>query len=163
MGFKVFDLQCEQGHLFEGWFRSHEDYEMQQSKALVTCPMCNVSSVHRVPSAPRLNMGATEAVARNEPQSTPTESTSESHDNSQTVSPEVAQLQASILQHMRKVVQSAENVGTQFAHEARRMHEGESKPRPIRGVATPQERESLAEEGITVYDVPDFLDDDRLN
>lgn len=34
MALKVFDLQCEQGHVFEGWFGSHEDYDAQQARDL---------------------------------------------------------------------------------------------------------------------------------
>jgi hypothetical protein len=59
-------------------------------------------------------------------------------------------------------VRSTENVGERFAAEARRMHAGEIEERAIRGTATPQERESLAQEGIAVMPIPDFLDDDRL-
>ncbi|MCV6806525.1 DUF1178 domain-containing protein, partial [Achromobacter ruhlandii] len=34
--------------------------------------------------------------------------------------------------------------------------------RPVRGTATREEREALAEDGIDVMAVPDFLDDERL-
>jgi hypothetical protein len=66
------------------------------------------------------------------------------------------------MQQMRDFVRKTENVGDQFADEARRIHEGESDDRPIRGTATPQEREALAEEGIAVVALPEFLDTDRL-
>ena len=74
----------------------------------------------------------------------------------------MAQLQAEVLRHIRQIVRSTENVGAKFAEEARRMHDGETEERAIRGTATPQEREQLAEEGIAVMPIPDFLDDDRL-
>ena len=41
---KVFDLQCEAGHGFEGWFGSEEDYQSQCARGLLTCPLCG--SVH---------------------------------------------------------------------------------------------------------------------
>jgi hypothetical protein len=66
------------------------------------------------------------------------------------------------MQQMRDFVRKTENVGDQFADEARRIHEGGSDDRPIRGTATPQEREALAEEGIAVVALPEFLDIDRL-
>jgi hypothetical protein len=71
-------------------------------------------------------------------------------------------LQAEVLKHIRQIVRSTENVGARFAQEARRIHDGEVTERPIRGTATPQEREELAEEGIAVMPIPAFLDDDRL-
>ena len=32
----VFDLSCSQGHRFEGWFGSSEDYASQQERGLVS-------------------------------------------------------------------------------------------------------------------------------
>ena len=75
---------------------------------------------------------------------------------------QIAQMQAFVLQQMRELVSNTENVGERFAEEARRIHAGESDERPIRGIATREERESLAEEGIAVVSLPDFLDVDRL-
>jgi hypothetical protein len=72
------------------------------------------------------------------------------------------QLQAAVMHQMREFVRKTENVGDRFADEARRIHEGESDERPIRGTATQQEREALAEEGIAVVALPEFLDADRL-
>ena len=74
----------------------------------------------------------------------------------------VVQMQAAVVQQMREFVRKTENVGDRFADEARRIHEGESDERPIRGTATREEREALVEEGIAVVALPDFLDTDRL-
>src|SRR3546814_14203055 len=62
---------------------------------------------------------------------------------------QLAQLQAEIMRHIRKMVRDTENVGDRFAQEARLMHEGEVSERAIRGTATPEEREELMQEGIT--------------
>ncbi|MBV5335572.1 DUF1178 family protein, partial [bacterium] len=37
---KVLDLQCAQGHGFEGWFASEEDFLAQKARSLVCCPLC---------------------------------------------------------------------------------------------------------------------------
>lgn len=74
----------------------------------------------------------------------------------------MAQLQAAVLQEIRKVIRNTENVGPRFAEEARRIHAGEADDRPIRGTATPDEQRALSEDGIDVMALPDFLDDDRL-
>ena len=42
---KVFDLQCEAGHGFEGWFGSEEDYQSQCARGLLTCPLCGSAEV----------------------------------------------------------------------------------------------------------------------
>src|SRR5690606_32044649 len=75
---------------------------------------------------------------------------------------QMAQLQAEVLRHMRQMIRNTEDVGVRFAQEVRSMHEGETEERAIRGVATREEREELANEGINVMPIPDFLDDERL-
>ena len=161
MGLKVFDLQCDNGHLFEGWFGSHEDYDSQEAQGLVTCPVCQSGSVVKRLSAPHLNVGhfgdAQEHVGVRASDSGSRELVAASPESGQLV-----QLQAAILQQMREFIRKTENVGARFADEARRIHEGSADERPIRGVATPEEREALAEEGIAVVALPDFLDTDRL-
>ena len=156
MGLKVFDLQCEHGHVFEGWFGSHEDYDSQQARGLVTCPVCQSAVIEKKLSAPRLNVGHyAEPVQPSASESRELVATSQNAN-------QIAQMQAFVLQQMRELVSNTENVGERFAEEARRIHAGESDERPIRGIATREERESLAEEGIAVVSLPDFLDVDRL-
>lgn len=158
MGLKVFNLQCETGHLFEGWFGSHEDYDDQHARGLIECPVCQSATIEKLPSAPRINKGrggsGEGSLAKGSPQSAPAMAG---------VSQDVARIQAQILQQVREYVSKTEDVGVQFAQEARRIHEGEAKVRPIRGVATAQERNELVEEGIAVVAVPEFLNTDRLN
>lgn len=151
MALKVFDLQCEHGHIFEGWFGSHEDYDAQQARGLVSCPVCASATITKRLSAPRLNVAHLHAPA---PQPTPPAGTSDAE--------KMAAMQAVVMRQVRALLRNTENVGPRFAEEARRIHEGDANERPIRGTATPEERESLAEDGIDVMAVPDFLDDDRL-
>jgi len=164
MGLKVFDLQCEHGHLFEGWFGSHEDYDLQQTQGLLTCPMCHSGTIEKRLSAPRLNVGHFEVESRASDGAGGGESASrETVVASSPAALQLAQIQAAIMQQMRELVRNTENVGSGFAEEARRIHEGESEERPIRGTATPEERESLVEDGISVVALPDFLDADQLH
>lgn len=155
MSLKVFDLQCESGHMFEGWFASNEAYDTQRERGLLSCPVCESNKVQKMLSAPRLNMGK-----GREPQAAVAEP--RSSQATPEVSPELAQLQAQVLQHMRQMLRNTDNVGERFAQEARRMHEGEIEHRAIRGTATQEERAELVEEGIAVMPIPAFLDDDRL-
>ncbi|MGE8656039.1 MAG: DUF1178 family protein [Achromobacter sp.] len=148
MALKVFDLQCEHGHIFEGWFGSHEDYDAQQARGLVSCPVCGSASITKRLSAPRLNVAHLHAPAA------PSAGASDAE--------KMAALQAVVMRQVRALLRNTENVGARFAEEARRIHEGEADDRPIRGTATPEERQALAEEGIDVMAVPDFLDDERL-
>lgn len=131
---KVLDLQCPQGHRFEGWFASADEFEAQLSRKLVECPVCGATEVSRMPSAPRLNLsGATQA---------------------QPVDPRELQAQAQAMRALREVLAKTENVGERFAEEARRIHYNEAPARNIRGVTTPEDAQALAEEGIDVMPLP---------
>jgi hypothetical protein len=59
-------------------------------------------------------------------------------------------LQAAWLKMTRQVMAHTEDVGDQFAAEARRIHDGQAEERGIRGQATPQEARELLDEGIAV-------------
>ncbi len=162
MSLKVFDLQCEQSHVFEGWFASADAYEAQKAGGLLSCPVCHSSNVTRKVSAARLNVGHLKRERLNTPPaSAGMPGSSASSQGSQ--NNDLAMIQAEVMRHIRKVVRETENVGGRFAEESRRIHYGEAEQRAIRGTATPEEREELVEEGIAVVAIPDFLDDDRLN
>jgi hypothetical protein len=158
MSLKVFDLQCAHGHVFEGWFRSHADYDTQHARGLITCPLCGNGVIEKKLSAPRLNVSG----LRDGKSPTPPHGAADMVSAPSAGPPASAALQAQFLQHMRQVIRNTENVGTQFADEARRIHHGDAPERPIRGVASADERQSLTDEGIAVAPIPALLDDDRL-
>lgn len=144
---KVLDLNCQHGHVFEGWFASEDDFQSQKARALVQCPMCGDAHIDKRLSAPRLNLGAPApaagpAAASSSPPPTPSRQA----------------LQAAWLRASREVLARTEDVGPRFADEARRMHHGEIESRAIRGQATPQDALALLEEGIGV--LPLALADD---
>lgn len=141
---KVFNLQCEHGHGFEGWFGSEDDYQSQTGRGLLTCPICETHAVQRLPSAPRLSLGhhaAPEAVSLPMAPTRP-------------VSPEHQKVQELWLQAVRHVLANTEDVGPKFADEARRIHNGEVEHRNIRGQTTLDEMQSLNEEGVEVFSLP---------
>lgn len=141
---KVLNLQCSAQHLFEGWFASDEDFASQVERGLLECPLCNDKTVHKLPSAPRLNFGAVAA-----PQATT------ATDKRDVVTGDPAQaLQAAYLKLARRIVNQTEDVGERFAEEARKIHYGETEERGIRGQASRAETEALMEEGIAVMPLP---------
>lgn len=158
MAIKVFDLSCEHDHLFEGWFSSLDSYDDQLARGLVRCPVCQSVEITRHVSAPHLNVSHLRAES-------PASRTPAKSGSATVLAPsngQLAKLQAEMLRQIREIVRNTDNVGAQFADEARRMHEGEIEQRAIRGTATAGECESLLEDGISIMPIPDILDDDRL-
>jgi hypothetical protein len=148
---KVLDLRCNNGHGFEGWFGSDEDYMAQNGRGLIECPMCADKIVTRMPSAPRLNLSG----ARAAPPAAPVDAAAAAGGAATAVRPTAApDLQAAWLATVRHLMANTEDVGLRFAEEARRIHYGETPQRGIRGQATPDERSALQEEGIETMAVP---------
>ncbi|MEI8264405.1 MAG: DUF1178 family protein [Betaproteobacteria bacterium] len=136
---KVLDLRCANGHGFEGWFGSEDDFLDQNGRGLVECPLCADHVITRLPSAPRLNLSGAREPAPPAPAK---------------AEPAAADLQAMWMQAVRHAIENTDDVGERFAEEARRIHYGETDARGIRGVASPQERQALHEEGIEVLALP---------
>lgn len=136
---KVLDLQCAQLHVFEGWFGSEDDFVSQHDRGLITCPVCSDSVITKRLSAPRLNLSHPRAPSGDDSQAAVLEPSADG-----------AALQAAWMEVSRKILANTDDVGSQFAEEARKIHYGEIPERGIRGQASADETKSLIEEGIAV-------------
>lgn len=148
---KVLDLRCQHDHAFEGWFASEQDYLDQRQRGLLQCPLCGASDVRKMLSAPRINLGARVDDSASQPPALPSAMTGAGPVSE---SPHAAQLQAAWLHAARTMVAQAEDVGPQFADEARRIHRGEAPERTIKGKASAADAVQLLEEGIAVLPLP---------
>lgn len=130
----AYDLQCSRGHVFEGWFDDLKSFESQRKQGLVSCPICNDASVSRIPST--FAIRSTEEL--------PAGKTGAEH-------LQMEKLQGQIVDFVRK---NFDDVGTEFAKEALKMHYGVQELRNIRGTSTQQEEETLRKEGIEFFKIP---------
>ena len=131
----IFDLRCApQGHVFEAWFGSNEDFEAQRARGLVACPICGAAEIDKAPMAPRV--GA-------------------SGNRGEEMAPEAVKAAlAGMAEAQKKLLEQSEHVGDRFPDEARAIHLGEAEGRAIHGRATPQQAEDLRDEGIPVAPLP---------
>jgi hypothetical protein len=137
----IFDLKCKpQGHVFEAWFGSTADYDSQQQKGLVACPICGSEEVAKAPMAPAV--GA---------KSNAGESSSELFSGDPQ---RVKAMLAAAAAVQKQMLEGSESVGERFADEARAIHLGESESRAIHGRASRAEAESLIEDGVPVAPLP---------
>lgn len=145
---KVLNLRCANGHGFEGWFASDDDFMLQNGGGRIECPLCADHIISRMPAAPRLNLsGAREP--------TPPVATAAQSAPAASAAPAApADLQATWLQAVHNLLANTEDVGDRFAERARRMHYGEEPTRGIRGQATPEDRAALLDEGIETMAIP---------
>jgi hypothetical protein len=141
----IYDLACAQGHRFEGWFGSGEDFAQQQERGLVRCPVCDVTAVERLPSA---RVSVPKSAASTAPSTPAAAATTEGA---------ITGIPAELIAKLREIVRNTENVGSRFPEEARKIHYEEVPPRAIRGQASAEEAEALRDEGIEFASIPPVL------
>ncbi len=128
-------LLCERDHEFEGWFGASADFDDQQARGLIECPVCASKAVRKAIMAPAVT-GAKRRARDQSP----------------------AENQAMMMEAMgrirRHVEENFDDVGDAFASEARAIHEGRSEDRGIYGQATSTEVRELVEDGIPVAPMP---------
>ncbi|WP_104664399.1 DUF1178 family protein [Ensifer adhaerens] len=137
-----YTLSCDNGHDFEGWFSSSDDFDRQVERKLVSCPACNSTTVAKQLMAPSVATArkkeATRAVIMDQAQR-------------ETI--------AKIRELVKTVRENAEDVGERFPEEARKIHYGEAEERGLIGKATAEEAVALLEEGIAVAPLPILPDE----
>ena len=137
-----YDLQCANGHQFDGWFASSDAYDQQVGAGLVDCTQCGSTKVEKQMMAPGIpaksNRKSEAALAM----------------ASGAGDPRHAELMRMMRDYKKHVESHSEDVGVNFAEEARKIHYKESEDRGIRGQATRDEARALIEEGIDVHPLP---------
>lgn len=149
----VFDLTCQHGHRFEGWFGSSADYESQRAGGLLACPQCGSGDVTKAPMAPAVPLKGNQR-----PEGGVTPPPGAPHPpqgmSNMPMPPEVQQALAKLAEAQARALANSTWVGKRFADDARAMHYGERDPAPIHGEASPAEARQLLEEGIDVAPLP---------
>ncbi|MEM8741069.1 MAG: DUF1178 family protein [Pseudomonadota bacterium] len=157
-------LKCSNGHEFESWFRSSADYDALIAAGHLTCAVCGVSSVQKALMTPGV------AVAEPDPApgraggrdgtppagSTPSPAPAGGAGQApaRPLSAPASPAEQALAELRQRVEAQAENVGQDFAAEARRIHDGEAPGRPIYGEASLAEARQLAEDDIPVVPLP---------
>ncbi|MEO9601267.1 DUF1178 family protein [Parasphingorhabdus sp.] len=152
----VFDLICADGaHRFEGWFGSSNEYEEQQSRGLLDCPICGDKNIAKATMAPNLGRKGNQASGTVEPIENLAEPQSPQSVSSDVAVPaEYQEMIGKLAKAQEKLLADSEWVGDKFADRARDIHYGDADEKPIHGTASQEEVSELADEGITAQPLP---------
>ena len=129
-----YSLGCDKSHIFEVWFKNSSESDRQLARGEVACPRCGSVRIAKAPMAPQ--------VAR---LGKPEKSSGGSIEK--------------VRRARKKLLKDADNVGDEFAREARKIHYMESSPRGIYGRASDEEAKALREEGVDFYPLPPLPED----
>lgn len=152
-----YQLRCDQAHGFDGWFRDSATFEKQAATGLIECPECGGRKVDRALMAPAVSKR--DVAARQEvvpvPEAPPAQEILPPDRSEKLAGGRLPAQMLAVLQKIRaEVEKKCDYVGPAFAEEARKMHHGDAEPRAIYGETTPEQAESLAEDGIEVTAIP---------
>jgi hypothetical protein len=135
----VYDLCCDGGHRFEGWFGSSADYASQRERGLVACPQCGSGVVDKAPMAPAVPRKGNQQQAETK---LPVASGG--------MAIEAAAMLRKLAEIQAEVLKSSTWVGDDFPERTREIHYGERETGAIHGQATAEEAKALLDEGITI-------------
>jgi hypothetical protein len=124
-------LVCSFGHEFEAWFSSSADYDAQNEKNLIACPLCEDHSISKQIMAPSVKSTKKKASV-----------------------PDAKAFAAFAGKVREKIRNTHDYVGDKFADEAIAMHRGEKEEKPIYGETTIDEAKALKEEGVPAAPLP---------
>ena len=167
-----YTLVCNKRHEFESWFTNSAAYDKQAKRGLVTCPLCGSAKVEKALMTPKLARADTppnhEAAPAQPPPSPPphagegdaTPAAAKVPTPVAMISPQEQEFRQKLRELRDHLVKNAENVGSRFPEEARKMHYGETEHRSIYGVASPKDAKALHDEGIEFSPLP-VLPDER--
>ena len=127
-----FSLRCDQAHRFDSWFGSSADFDRLLGAGLVACAVCGSSDIAKDLMAPAVAGAAPEPTLSGPP----------------------SPAEQALAELRRRIEAQSEDVGRNFAREARRIHEGLAPERAIIGEARPAEARALIEDGIPVAPLP---------
>lgn len=146
----AFDLNCSNGHQFEGWFTSSADFDTQQADGLLMCPSCADMAVRKalsVPNVPR--KGNQKAVKAPNCAIATVESTVDTP-KAEILPPAMVELVQKLARAQSEILDNSHWVGGNFAETARAIHYGEEPDRLIHGETSTDEAKALLDEGISV-------------
>jgi hypothetical protein len=144
----LYDLICDKDHTFESWFRNSTAAEKVLKARQSPCPVCGSVTVRKAPMAPRLAKGEGDA------RPVAGEVMPPERPSLQTMAAAMEKAAAAFSELRETIEKTFDHVGEKFPEEARRIHYGETEPRPIYGDATLEEAKALTEEGIKVAAIP---------
>ena len=143
---KCIEDDCNKKDSFDGWFQNSASFEKQIKAGYISCPYCGSLKIRKNLMSPSVK---TDKEIKPKINSKNFKYEKLSEKTSRQVDMMV------VLRNLKKEIQkNAEFVGKNFAKEAKAIHEGKSKERPIYGQANAKDLEELKSKNIDVIDIP---------
>tara|TARA_X000001036_G_scaffold419663_1_gene439718 strand:+ start:722 stop:1138 length:417 start_codon:yes stop_codon:yes gene_type:complete len=128
-----YNLVCKCKKTFESWFLNSAEYETLKKKKLINCIYCNSNKIEKTIMAPNLSVRSNKKSKKNKLEKN---------------------IKKQLVEFKKYIEKNYEDVGSNFAQEARSIHYDNKNSKGIYGKATAEETDELLDEGIEVTTIP---------
>lgn len=131
-----YNLKCDNDHEFESWFSDSSEFEKLSKKNFLECIFCNSKNIKKSIMSPMIS------------------SKKSSEDNIDLMSQKISIEKNKLIKLRKFVEKNFEYVGDKFSEKVRDVYYDKKSKKSIYGIASPEEKEELSEEGIDLLSIP---------
>jgi len=131
-----YNLKCDNDHEFESWFSDSSEFEKLSKKNFLECIFCNSKNIKKSIMSPMIS------------------SKKSSEDNIDLMNQKISIEKNKLIKLRKFVEKNFEYVGDKFSEKVRDVYYDKKSKKSIYGIASPEEREELSEEGIDLFSIP---------
>ncbi len=131
-----YNLKCHNNHEFESWFSNSEEFDKLNKKALLECIYCSSKKINKSIMAPMIS------------------NSKNNDDQFKIIDKDFLNEKKQLLQLRSYIEKNFDYVGKDFSKKIREVYYDKKSKKGIYGTTTSDEREELAEEGISLLSIP---------
>jgi hypothetical protein len=131
-----YNLKCENDHEFVSWFSDSNEFEKLNKKNFLECIFCNSKDIKKSIMSPMIS------------------SKKSTEDNINLLNEKISIEKNKLIKLRKFVEKNFEYVGDKFSEKVRDVYYDKKSKKSIYGIASPEEREELSEEGIDLLSIP---------
>ena len=131
-----YNLKCDNDHEFESWFSDSSEFEKLSKKNFLECIFCNSKNIKKSIMSPMIS------------------SKKSSEDNIDLMNQKISIEKNKLIKLRKFVEKNFEYVGDKFSEKVRDVYYDKKSKKSIYGIASPEEKEELSEEGIDLLSIP---------
>ena len=131
-----YNLKCNNNHEFESWFSDSKEFDKLNKKKLLECIYCSSDNIKKSIMSPMISGRRLK------------------DENINIFNQELLKEKRLLIKLREHVEKNFEFVGDKFSQKVREVYYDKKTKKSIYGTTTPDEREELEEEGISLLSVP---------
>ena len=131
-----YNLKCINDHEFESWFSDSQEFEKLNLKGLLECIYCSSKKICKSIMSPMISYSQ------------------KKEEHFKLIDKEFKSEKTKLLKLRKYIEKNFEYAGKDFSRKVREVYYDKKNNKAIYGIATPKEKDELADEGIDLLSIP---------